>query len=137
MDLQGKWALVTGAAHRVGKNIALNLSQHGCNIYLHYGRSIDAAEETAQELRNNGSKVELIQAKLSDPNEIDSLFSNILSSQNQLDICVNSAASFSKKPVTDFSVEDWDKVQHTNLRAPFLVSQKSAKIMMHNNGNTK
>ena len=137
MDLQGKWALVTGAAHRVGKNIAVNLSKQGCNIYLHYGRSKNAATETADELRKNGSKVELIQANLSDPKEIELIFSQIRSSGNPLDICVNSAASFVKKPVSEFLIEDWDKVQNINLRAPFLISQKSAELMELNSSETK
>lgn len=137
MDLHNKWALVTGAAHRVGKNIAINLSNSGCNIYLHYGKSTKAAEETANELRQNGSKVEIIQADLSDPEQIEKLFSKIHSLGNQLDICVNSAASFLKKQVKSVSVEDWDKVHNTNLRAPFLIAQKSAEIMMKNPGNTR
>ena len=104
---------------------------------MHYGRSKDAAEETADELRKNGSKVKLIQANLSDPKEIELIFSQIQSSENQLDITVNSAASFLKKPINDFSVDDWDKVQNTNLRAPFLISQKSAELMGFNYGDTK
>ncbi|MFV2015057.1 MAG: SDR family NAD(P)-dependent oxidoreductase [Candidatus Heimdallarchaeota archaeon] len=135
--LDNKWALVTGAAHRVGKNIAETLSKQGSNIFLHYGRSEKDAVATANELRNNGSEVILIQADLSQPKEIENIFSTIISSGNNLDITINSAASFMKKEIKDTKVEQWDSVQNTNLRAPFLIAKKSTELMLNNTGEDK
>ena len=137
MNIDNKWALVTGAARRVGKNIAETLSKNGSNIFLHYGRSEEAAKTTANELRKNGSEVILIQADLSQPSEIEKMFSTIRTSENNLDITVNSAASFMKREIKDIKVEYWDNVQNTNLRAPFLVAKHSADLMMNNPGTEK
>ena len=121
MNIDNKWALVTGAARRVGKNIAETLSKNGSNIFLHYGRSEEAANTTANELRKNGSEVILIQTDLSQPSEIEKMFSTIRSSGNNLDITVNSAASFMKRNIKDTKVEHWNTVQNTNLRAPLTI----------------
>lgn len=137
MNLDNKWALVTGAAHRVGKNIAETLSKSGCNIFLHYGKSKEAAENTAKELRKNGSDVILLQADLTQPTEIDQMFDAIVNSRHGLDITINSAASFLKKNIDKTNVEHWDFVQNTNIRAPFLIAKKSASLMMKNNGHEK
>ncbi|MCE7734760.1 MAG: SDR family oxidoreductase [Candidatus Heimdallarchaeota archaeon] len=137
MNIENKWALVTGAARRVGKNIAETLSKNGSNIFLHYGRSEEAAIKTANELGENGSEVILIQGNLGEPKEIEAMFSAIQETGNNLDITVNSAASFMKKEIKDTKVEQWDSVQNTNLRAPFLVAKKSAEMMMNNGGTEK
>lgn len=137
MNIENKWALVTGAARRVGKNIAKTLSKNGSNIYLHYGRSEEEATATANELRKNGSEVIMIQADLRKPSDIENIFSTIKASGNNLDITVNSAASFMKREIKDTKVEHWDNVQNTNLRAPFLVAKHSADLMMNNPGTEK
>jgi pteridine reductase len=137
LKLDNKWALVTGSARRVGKEIVNALSQNGCNIFLHYGRSEESAKSTAKEIENNGSEVILVQADLKESQKIDQLFESIKSSGNTLDITVNSAASFLKKPVQKIESNDWDLVQDINLKAPFLIAQRSASLMAENTGKEK
>ena len=81
-------ALVTGAAHRLGKVFALTLARHGYDIVLHYHRSADAALQTKAELESAGSRVTLAQADLTQPAQIQSLISNL----QTLNLLVNSAA---------------------------------------------
>ena len=71
-----KLALVTGAAHRLGKVFALTLSRHGFDIVLHYHSSSDEAIQTKAELESVGSSVSLAQADLTDPAQIQSLVSS-------------------------------------------------------------
>jgi pteridine reductase len=129
MDLNGKVALVTGAAHRVGKAIALALAREGANLVIHYGSSESAAQQTAAEIATLGAEAISVQADLSDPPQIEALFEALQSRFGRLDVLVNSAASFQKRPFDQISLEDWERVMAINLRAPFLCTQHAARLM--------
>lgn len=119
-------ALVTGAAHRLGKVFALTLARHGFDIVLHYHQSSDAALQTKAELESVGSHVTLAQADLTNPSDIQSLVSNLQS----LDLLVNSAAYMPSGNVDALSLENWDASLDLNLRAPFLLAQEASKRMI-------
>jgi NAD(P)-dependent dehydrogenase (short-subunit alcohol dehydrogenase family) len=129
MDLQGKVALVTGAAHRVGKAIALALAQQGVHLIVHYGGSGDAARQTAEEIAALGVDAITLQANLSNPDAIDALFNAIDRRFGRLDVLVNSAANFVKQPFDAITLDSWKDVMQVNLRAPFLCSQRAARLM--------
>ena len=118
-------ALVTGAAHRLGKVFALTLARHGFDILLHYHQSLDAARQTQAEIESVGMHVILTQADLTEPAQIESLVSNL----NSLDVLVNSAAFMPSGKVDSLSIENWDTSLDLNLRAPFLLAQECAKKM--------
>ncbi|MGZ9164609.1 MAG: SDR family oxidoreductase [Anaerolineales bacterium] len=118
-------ALVTGAAHRLGKVFALTLARHGFDIVVHYHRSLDAALQTQLELESVGRRVILAQADLTDPAQIDSLVSNL----NSLNVLVNSAAFMPSGNVDALTVENWDTALDLNLRAPFLLARACAMKM--------
>ena len=120
-------ALVTGAAHRLGKSFALTLAHQGYDILLHYHSSSDEALQTKLEIESLSRRVTLIQADLTKPSEIDSL----LSTFNSLDILVNSAAFMPSGNVNTLTLENWDTALDLNLRAPFLLAQECAKKMTH------
>lgn len=119
-------ALVTGAAHRLGKVFALTLARHGFDILLHYHQSSDAARQTQAELKALGSHVRLAQADLTDPAQIQHLLSTI----DSLSVLVNSAAFMPGGDVAALTLENWDTSLDLNLRAPFLLAQECAKRMM-------
>jgi pteridine reductase len=118
-------ALVTGAAHRLGKIFALTLARHGFDIILHYHQSLDAALQTQAEIESVGRRVTLSQADLTEPAHIQSLVSDI----NTLKVLVNSAAFMPKGSVDALTIEIWDTSLDLNLRAPFLLAQECAKKM--------
>lgn len=118
-------ALVTGAAHRLGKVFALTLARHGFNIVLHYHRSSDEALETKLEIEALGRRVTPAQADLTDPEQIQSLFSSF----DSLRVLVNSAAYMPSGNVDALSLENWDMSLDLNLRAPFLLAQEASKKM--------
>jgi pteridine reductase len=118
-------ALVTGAAHRLGKAFALTLARAGYDIVLHYHSSSDEALQTKTEIEALSKTVTLIQADLTDPEQIQSLISNLQS----LNVLVNSAAFMPSGNVDSLSLENWDTSLDLNLRAPFLLAQECAKKM--------
>ncbi len=118
-------ALVTGAAHRLGKVFAMTLARHGFDIVLHYHHASDAALQTKAELESVGSNVILAQADLTDPTQIQTLVSGLES----LKALVNSAAFMPSGNVDLLSIENWDQSLDLNLRAPFLLAQEASKKM--------
>ncbi|HKG53074.1 MAG TPA: SDR family oxidoreductase [Anaerolineales bacterium] len=119
------FALVTGAAHRLGKAFALTLARQGFNLVLHYHQSLDEAIQTQAEIESMGRRVILSQADLTDPAQIQSLISNL----DSLSVLVNSAAFMPRGNVGLLTLENWDTSLDLNLRAPFLLAQECSKKM--------
>ena len=118
-------ALVTGGAHRLGKAFALTLANAGYDIVLHYNSSSESALQTKAEIESASRTVTLIQADLTQPDEIQ----NILFTFQSLDVLVNSAAFMPSGNVDSLSIENWDTSLDLNLRAPFLLAQECSKKM--------
>lgn len=118
-------ALVTGAAHRLGKAFAMTLARQGFDIFLHYNQSRDEALQTKAELEAAGSRVTLVQADLTDPEQISLLTAQI----DSLRVLVNSAAFMPAGNVDQLSIENWDTSLDLNLRAPFLLARQASQKM--------
>jgi pteridine reductase len=123
-------ALVTGAAHRVGKHIALALAEGGCDVFVHYNSAADEAAQTVVEIEALGAQAAAGRADLTQPEAIEALFDGALERFGRLDVLVNSAATMERASVLSLGVEDWDRTLNTNLRGPFLCSQRAARHML-------
>lgn len=130
MQPKDKVALITGAAHRVGKAVAVRLAQHGCHIGLNYRSAAEAARQTQAELAALGVEVLPIQADVSDPSAVEAMVAQAIDHFGHIDILVNSAANFVQTPFPAMSVADWDEVIDTNLRGPFLCARAVAPVML-------
>lgn len=122
-------ALVTGAAHRLGRVFAIELARQGYAILLHYHHSKEAARTTAEELRSHNVPVFPMEANLADHSTYDSIFSFLDNSPHRLRVLVNSAAIMPRRNIQSTSADDWDAILNVNLRAPFLLSQMAAGRM--------
>ena len=123
-------ALVTGAAHRLGRSFALTLARQGYAILLHYHRSAEAAASTADEIRAMHVPVYPMEADLTDDAQIQILFSALDSINLRLRVLVNSAAEIKRADLRTVSASDWDATLDLNLRAPFLLAQKASERMI-------
>ena len=126
---KGALALVTGAAHRLGRVFALTLAEQGYSILLHYHHSVEAAASTADDIRARGTQAYLAEADLDDAVQIQTLFSKIDSLNLPLKVLVNSASTMKHADLGNVSIEDWEAALALNLRAPFLLAQMAAKRM--------
>ena len=133
VDLKDKVALVTGSARRVGKVIALELARQGVNILMHYHRA-EAAEvrDALQEIKSLGVDACGAAADISQAEGVDSLFEALQERYGRLDIVVNNASVFQRRDLLELSLEDWDQTMAVNLRAPFLITQRAARLMAQN-----
>lgn len=130
MNLKDSVAIVTGAAKRVGKSIALALAKKGAHIVLHYNRSETEALATAKLLEKEGVKVFCIKADLLRMEEIETFVSQALAKAGKIDILVNAASQFNETPFVNISEADWDMHLNVNLKGIFFLSQHVAKSML-------
>ena len=122
-------ALVTGAAHRLGRIFALTLARKKYTILLHYHGSSDAARKTADEIRAMGSAVHPLKADLTDTSQINSLFSSIDELGIPLRVLINSASEMMRSDLRSISSIDFDRSMNLNLRAPLLIAKGAAERM--------
>ena len=122
-------ALVTGAAIRLGREIALALADEGYAIGLHYRHSAEQAQELSRQLQDKGVPVILLQADLTVPEQVERIFDQVSVSGYPLKVLINSAAIMPAGNLEDTSVEDWDATFALNLRAPWLCARHAAQLM--------
>ena len=134
MELRGRVALVTGAAHRVGRTIALALGARGARVAVHYNASAGPAEATVRDIRAAGGEARAFAADLSAPAEPARLVDEVATAFGALDVLVNSAAMMRRTPVGSVTSADWDAMFALNLRAPFFASQAAARHMAERGG---
>ena len=122
-------AIVTGAAHRLGKAFALDLAKQGYAILLHFHVEAQAAYETADEIRVLDLPVFVQQADLTQTDHIKTLFDLADTIPHPLKVLVNSAADMQRADAQNITSAEWDATFNLNLRAPFLLAQAAAQRM--------
>src|SRR5262245_22616222 len=126
MDINGKVALITGSAKRVGREIALELARRGAQIAVHYRSSANEAKHVA------GDKRAMFQAELTNQSENDNMFAQLEQRFGRLDILVSSASVFSPATVDEATPQHWDEQMDTNAKSPFFLAQRAARLMRRN-----
>jgi pteridine reductase len=133
--LGGKTALITGAARRVGAQIARVLHGAGANVVLHYRSSAEDATRLADELNAvRPASAALAECDLLDVTELKKLPASAQQAFGGLDILVNNASTFFPTPVGDITEIDWDDLIGTNLRAPLFLAQAAASLLHERQG---
>lgn len=126
--------MVTGAGHRLGRAIALELARNGYALALHYHASQAGVRETTQECQALGVPAFPLRADLSQPAQVAALFEDVDRLPHLLMVLVNSAAVMTRAKIDTITPEAWDATLALNLRAPFLCAREAARRMAGNTG---
>ncbi len=136
--LDGKTAIVTGAGRGIGRAIAKELADTGANVVINYVTSANAAHELAEEITQYGSEALVVQADVTDFEQVSEMIKQTMQTFGQIDILVNNAGITRDKTLKNMSKDNWDEVIHVNLGSlfnctkqvlPFMLEQKSGKIV--------
>lgn len=128
-------ALVTGAAKRIGAEIARQLHQENFNLVIHYHHSEKAAQELTDELNEAREKSAIcIAANLNDLAQISNLAAQAEQHWQRLDLLINNASSFYPTPIGETSDDDWNQLINSNLKAPFFLAQALTPTLKKHHG---
>ncbi|MCL1137227.1 pteridine reductase [Shewanella pneumatophori] len=129
------WALVTGAAKRIGLAIVSQLHSDGYNIIIHYGNSANEATQLKNKLNKlRPNSAETIQANLAEPTAVSKLAQDILSSNIQLSVLVNNASSFYPTPIGNTDFAQAQQLLTTNLLSPYLLAEQLRSLLSLHHG---
>jgi NAD(P)-dependent dehydrogenase (short-subunit alcohol dehydrogenase family) len=128
MNKKGKTILVTGGAHRIGRQLCLSAAEAGFNVILHYHSSDEEARKTAEALVDYGVKTWLIRANLSIPAQVSNLLENAWNI-SPIFALVNNAAIFTSHRLEDTDLNIWQKHLDINLTAPYLLSRAFSRLL--------
>ena len=134
MKLQGKVALVTGGAQRVGGAISAALGRAGADVVINYLQSQTAAEALQAELEQAGVRASSFKADVSRSDEITDLIAHVRARFGRLDVLINNASVFERSPLLEITEAMWDRVLGINLKGPFFVAQAAVPLMRANGG---
>ncbi len=130
-----KVALITGAAHRIGAEIARTLHAAGMNIALHYRSSSQNADKLAAELNAvRANSVQLVQGDLLNLNDLTRIVEEATIAWQRLDVLINNASTFYPTEVGSATEEQWNDLMGTNLKAPFFLSQAAYPHLKQTHG---
>jgi NAD(P)-dependent dehydrogenase (short-subunit alcohol dehydrogenase family) len=128
MTLEGKTILITGAARRLGRSMALAVAQAGGDVIIHHGHSPDQATKTQAEIAALGRKAHILQADLNDPQQIQDLIPHA-QQWGPIYGLVNNASIFDALSLDQTDLTQWDRHMRINLSAPFLLSKALAETI--------
>ena len=135
-DTQTRGALVTGGSRGIGRGISLALAREGYHVLINYNRNADAARETQQAIEEAGGRADICQANIADREQRDRLIEAWQQQIGRFDLLVNNAgiAPPKRADILDMEEASYDKVMNTNLRSPWFLTQRVAKIMLEQIG---
>jgi 3-oxoacyl-[acyl-carrier protein] reductase/pteridine reductase len=125
LALNGKSALVTGGARRIGREIALVLARAGADITITYRQSASDAGQTIEQIQKLGRRAQAIQCDVRSEQSVRSAVEQTVAFHRRIDILVNNAAVYETVPLDRITLEQWDAVFETNTRGPFLFAREA------------
>ena len=121
--LEGKTALVTGAAKRIGRSLALALAEQGADVAITYRSSEADALATVDAIRRHRVRAAAVYCELGDAACVRGSVEATIRELGRIDVLVNNAGLFETRPLESIALEQWDAMLNTNTRGPFLMAQ--------------
>ena len=130
LRLNGKVALVTGSSSGIGRGIAERFAASGADITVTYHGNRAGADETAEHVRAQGRRAEIVQVDVGDEAAVERLFAHHLAAFGRIDILVNNAGMGISGAIHELATADWERVLRTNLYGPFFCARLAARAML-------
>ena len=129
MQVSNSTVLITGAAVRIGRVIAVDLAKHGWDVALHYNNSKADIETVAHEIESLGQRAVVLQADFNKPEEVEKLVSDCHAALGPATCLINNSSVFLKDELDTLSKDQWDTQLNVNLKAPVFLSQSFAQML--------
>ncbi|MCL5025943.1 MAG: SDR family oxidoreductase [Chloroflexi bacterium] len=129
MSLDGKVALVTGAATGIGRAIAIELARQGASVVVNHLEQQGEADGIVKEIESKGGKAISLSADVTNSGEVNCMVEQAVGQFGRIDVLVNNAGIEMQHPFLEKPEEEWDRVIAVDLKGPFLCSQAAARMM--------
>jgi 3-oxoacyl-[acyl-carrier protein] reductase len=126
----GRVGIVTGGGRGIGRAVAVRLAEEGANLAISYRSNDEAAEETAERVREAGVKCELFKGDVSSPESVEALFKGVSDAFGRVDILVNNAGITRDNLMMRMKEEEFDEVLRTNLKGTYLCTRAALRPMI-------
>ena len=131
-----KTIFITGAAKRIGKEIALTFKELGWNIIIHYNSSKKDADELADQInKDNPNSAKTVQGNLDIKEDVQKILSEVSDAFPSVDLLVNNASTFYPTPIDEISEDHWEKLVGSNLKGPLFLIQGLKEKLKESNGS--
>ncbi|MDT5105320.1 MAG: 3-oxoacyl-[acyl-carrier protein] reductase [Mycobacterium sp.] len=120
-------AIVTGASGGIGRAVTVRLGAQGMSVVVHYSGNRERAQETADQVVAAGGRALVVSADVADEAQIAALFDQVEAEFGGVDVVVNTAGIMALSPLADLDLDEFDKIQRTNVRGTIVVSQQAAR----------
>lgn len=128
-DNRSRIALVTGGSGGIGRQVALRLADDGMSVAVHYSGNAERAQDVVDQIVGAGGAAVAIRADVADENQVAELFDSVTTQFGGVDVVANTAGVMTLAPLTEFALDDFDRMLRTNVRGTFVVSQKAAALL--------
>jgi hypothetical protein len=128
MTQSGRTYLITGAANRIGRGLAIGLPRQADTMIIHYKSSETAAKQLSQEISSKGAKAYTIAADLESPDQVKNLLSKAWQMAGPVDVLINNASIFEQGRLAEISMDDIHRNMMVNALAPFLLSRSFVEM---------
>lgn len=129
-DFKDKVVIVTGGSRGIGRAIALELGGLGATVVVNYNSSEAAANEVLEQIKAAGGEGMVVQANVSDADDVTRLFKTVTDAYKKIDVLVNNAGTTRDNVIMMLKPEDFDVVINNNLRSAWLCSKMASRSMM-------
>jgi 3-oxoacyl-[acyl-carrier protein] reductase len=126
----GRVGIVTGGGRGIGRAVAVRLAEEGANLAISYRSNDEAAEETAERVREAGVKCELFKGDVASPEDVEALFKGVSDAFGRVDILVNNAGITRDNLMMRMKEEEFDEVLQTNLKGTYLCTRAALRPMI-------
>ena len=135
VNLNGKVALITGASSGIGRAVSRAYAQNGCKVYVNYppAEGENAASALVESIMQAGHSAEMAPADVSQPDQVNSMISDIINTEGHIDILVNNAGIARAAPIHKIALEDWRDIMDVHVLGTFLCTKAVLPIMYERN----
>ena len=131
-----KTIFITGAAKRIGKEIALTFKELGWNIIIHYNSSKKDADDLADQInKDNPNSAKTVQGNLDIKEDVQKILSEVSDAFPSVDLLVNNASTFYPTPIDEISEDHWEKLVGSNLKGPLFLIQGLKEKLKESDGS--
>ena len=124
MMLQNKTALVTGSGRNIGRSIALTLASMGANVVINSKENVEAANETADEIRKLGAKALVVMGDIGSETEVSKMVNEVRMNVDYVDIVINNGSLRRVQEFTSMTYDHWKEMINTDLDSAFLMTSE-------------